>query len=263
MADKTQEDGGIHFPFPFPPYPIQKDFMAELYQVLEAGKIGIFESPTGTGKSLSLICGALTWLRDFEQKKQQEEARCLLEPGASPRPEGQDPRPAAPTTLSLGGEPDWVTQFVQRKEERELAERVREEQLRRRKREERLQQARHNAQLKQAARRRRQEEEETEALLRLSREVLAEGPGAEPLEPLEPGEEELVLAEYASDEEKRTASGADEEEDLVEEHVMKARGPGVYEGCAPRLRVHVCTQAHAPSHPRTHAPMHCSSFPVL
>lgn len=48
MANKTQEVGGIHFPFPFTPYSIQKDFMAELYQVLEAGKIGIFESPTGT-----------------------------------------------------------------------------------------------------------------------------------------------------------------------------------------------------------------------
>lgn len=48
MADENQNMGGIHFPFPFPPYPIQKDFMAELYKVLEAGKIGIFESPTGT-----------------------------------------------------------------------------------------------------------------------------------------------------------------------------------------------------------------------
>ncbi|KAB0394601.1 hypothetical protein E2I00_010951, partial [Balaenoptera physalus] len=48
MADKTEEAGGVHFPFPFTPYAIQKDFMAALYQVLEAGKIGIFESPTGT-----------------------------------------------------------------------------------------------------------------------------------------------------------------------------------------------------------------------
>lgn len=53
MANKTQEVGGIHFPFPFTPYSIQKDFMAELYQVLEAGKIGIFESPTGT---VSIYC---------------------------------------------------------------------------------------------------------------------------------------------------------------------------------------------------------------
>lgn len=48
MANKTQDVGDIHFPFPFTPYSIQKDFMAELYQVLESGKIGIFESPTGT-----------------------------------------------------------------------------------------------------------------------------------------------------------------------------------------------------------------------
>lgn len=52
----------------------------------------------------------------------------------------------------------------------------------------------------------RQEEEETERLLRLSREMLAGGPGAEQLEQLT-GEEELVLAEYESDEEKGTASG--------------------------------------------------------
>lgn len=53
----------------------------------------------------------------------------------------------------------------------------------------------------------RQEEEETESLLRLSREMLAAGTEAEQLEQLESGEEELVLAEYESDEEKRTACG--------------------------------------------------------
>nr|XP_023420025.1 LOW QUALITY PROTEIN: putative ATP-dependent RNA helicase DDX11-like protein 8 [Cavia porcellus] len=160
MADKIQESGGIDFPFPFPPYSIQKDFMAELYHVLEAGKIRIFESPSGTGKFLSHICGALTWLRDFEQKKQQEKVCCLLAPGTQPLPEGQDLLPAAPSSCPgashcprLGGEPDWVTQFVQRKEERELAEPVKEEQSRRRKQEERLQQTRHSAQLKCAAQR--------------------------------------------------------------------------------------------------------------
>lgn len=48
MTDKTQGSGDINFPFPFLPYSIWKDFMAELYQVLGAGKIGIFKSPTGT-----------------------------------------------------------------------------------------------------------------------------------------------------------------------------------------------------------------------
>nr|XP_035948323.1 ATP-dependent DNA helicase DDX11 isoform X7 [Halichoerus grypus] len=227
MANKTQEVGGIHFPFPFTPYSIQKDFMAELYRVLEAGKIGIFESPTGTGKSLSLICGALSWLRDFEQKKHQEEAR-LLETGTVPLSDGQE-QPLSlssscketPDTLRPVGEPDWVTQFVQKKEERDLVDRLKEEQVRRKKREERLQQIRHNAQLKYAAKRMRQEEEEMERVLRLSREALAAGAGAEPWE--QPaGEEDLVLAEYESDEEKGAASGVDEDEDdPEEEHVTK------------------------------------------
>ena len=52
------------FRHPYTPYAIQLDFMQKLYETLDAGKIGIFESPTGTGKSLSLICGSLAWLRD-------------------------------------------------------------------------------------------------------------------------------------------------------------------------------------------------------
>lgn len=36
------------FLFPFPPYSIQEEFMKHLYSALEEGKLGIFESPTGT-----------------------------------------------------------------------------------------------------------------------------------------------------------------------------------------------------------------------
>lgn len=60
------------FPFPFPAYQIQKQFMKKLYDCLENGKLGLFESPTGTGKSLSLICGALKWLIDHEKWRKQE-----------------------------------------------------------------------------------------------------------------------------------------------------------------------------------------------
>lgn len=55
------------FPFPFKPYSIQDQFMRSLYSVVENRKIGIFESPTGTGKTLSLMCSALKWLSDHDE----------------------------------------------------------------------------------------------------------------------------------------------------------------------------------------------------
>lgn len=67
------------FPFPFPAYQIQKQFMKKLYNCLEDGKLGLFESPTGTGKSLSLICGALKWLIDHEKWKKQELTSVIAE----------------------------------------------------------------------------------------------------------------------------------------------------------------------------------------
>ena len=49
------------FEFPFEPYQIQKDFMRNLYSTIEQKKIGIFESPTGTGSywSLDTFCTLL------------------------------------------------------------------------------------------------------------------------------------------------------------------------------------------------------------
>ncbi len=51
--------------FPFPPYPIQLGLMRRLWATLDRGHVGLFESPTGTGKTMSMIVGCLTWLEDF------------------------------------------------------------------------------------------------------------------------------------------------------------------------------------------------------
>ncbi|KAK9459158.1 helicase C-terminal domain-containing protein [Lipomyces oligophaga] len=65
----SQPDSKRDFRFPYAAYDIQNDFMNAVWDTIEEGKIGIFESPTGTGKSLSLICGAMAWLRDHQSTK--------------------------------------------------------------------------------------------------------------------------------------------------------------------------------------------------
>ncbi|XP_075066685.1 ATP-dependent DNA helicase DDX11 isoform X2 [Mixophyes fleayi] len=52
MEVNSPNSATVSFPFPFQPYPIQEQFMTELYRVLEDGKVGIFESPTGTEEQL-------------------------------------------------------------------------------------------------------------------------------------------------------------------------------------------------------------------
>ncbi|NXB78621.1 DDX11 helicase, partial [Donacobius atricapilla] len=209
------------FPFPYTPYRIQEQFMEALYGTLEAGRVGIFESPTGTGKSLSLICGALSWLRDWEEKRRQEEAR-LLALGAG----GQDkltPQQARPGSADTAGQPDWVTAFVQKKEERNMVDRLKEEQIRRKKREDRLEKIRHNVHLKYAAKRKRCEEDEAKRLLQLSKEALSQRAGEGAVDQLDHNEEELILAEYESDDEEKVVSRLeeDDDDDLEEEHVTK------------------------------------------
>jgi chromosome transmission fidelity protein 1 len=53
--------------FPFKPYPQQRDLMKSIYNCVEASSVGCFESPTGTGKSLSVICATLSW--QFQEEK--------------------------------------------------------------------------------------------------------------------------------------------------------------------------------------------------
>ncbi|KAF4139457.1 Helicase C-terminal domain [Phytophthora infestans] len=100
---------GEFFSFPYDPYSIQLELMRQIWATLEQGHCGIFESPTGTGKSISLICGALTWLTKHtdEYGLQQNDANAST---------------AATTTekLEKDAEPSWLSDFEQKSADREL-----------------------------------------------------------------------------------------------------------------------------------------------
>ncbi|XP_067011549.2 ATP-dependent DNA helicase DDX11 isoform X2 [Anabrus simplex] len=75
MNEKEALKAPDKFSFPFTPYPIQDDFMRHLYNALEEGKLGIFESPTGTAKEKNM--------EKFSRVPKMEGAS-LDEPGVDP-----------------------------------------------------------------------------------------------------------------------------------------------------------------------------------
>ncbi|XP_048205707.1 regulator of telomere elongation helicase 1 [Perognathus longimembris pacificus] len=58
---------GVTVDFPFQPYQCQQEYMTKVLECLQKKVNGILESPTGTGKTLCLLCTTLAWrehLRD-------------------------------------------------------------------------------------------------------------------------------------------------------------------------------------------------------
>uniref|UniRef100_A0A452VAM6 Regulator of telomere elongation helicase 1 n=1 Tax=Ursus maritimus TaxID=29073 RepID=A0A452VAM6_URSMA len=58
---------GVTVDFPFQPYKCQEEYMSKVLECLQKKVNGILESPTGTGKTLCLLCTTLAWrehLRD-------------------------------------------------------------------------------------------------------------------------------------------------------------------------------------------------------
>uniref|UniRef100_A0A9J7XHR3 Regulator of telomere elongation helicase 1 n=1 Tax=Cyprinus carpio carpio TaxID=630221 RepID=A0A9J7XHR3_CYPCA len=57
---------GVSVDFPFTPYPCQEDYMNKVIECLQNKVNGVLESPTGTGKTLCLLCSALGWREHFK-----------------------------------------------------------------------------------------------------------------------------------------------------------------------------------------------------
>uniref|UniRef100_A0A8D9B2P9 DNA 5'-3' helicase n=1 Tax=Cacopsylla melanoneura TaxID=428564 RepID=A0A8D9B2P9_9HEMI len=70
----SYEIGGvrIEFPFPFEAYPAQKSMMEKVIQGCNQAENCLLESPSGSGKTLALLCSVLAWQRKEKELVQQQ-----------------------------------------------------------------------------------------------------------------------------------------------------------------------------------------------
>ena len=61
---------GVTVDFPYKPYPCQIAMLGKIIKALQQSKHCLLESPTGTGKTLTLLCASLAW-----QQKEIEQIR--------------------------------------------------------------------------------------------------------------------------------------------------------------------------------------------
>jgi len=80
--------------------------------------------PRSQGKSLSLICGALSWLKGFEERRRQETAALLQEGEAVLSASTTTTTTSSASSQNSSADPDWITDFVQKKSERELVSKI-------------------------------------------------------------------------------------------------------------------------------------------
>lgn len=63
--------GGYQVSFPYKPYDTQVEYMRKAIEACENSQFALLESPTGTGKTLSILCSTLTW-------REQSNTRCQI-----------------------------------------------------------------------------------------------------------------------------------------------------------------------------------------
>ncbi|KAF4045761.1 C3HC4 type (RING finger) zinc finger protein [Phytophthora infestans] len=79
---------GIPVEFPFPPYDSQLIYMEKVLLALTSKQNAILESPTGTGKTLCLLCATLAWRRELQKKLGTNTLAPAKRPGPSLAYEG-------------------------------------------------------------------------------------------------------------------------------------------------------------------------------
>lgn len=68
---------GFAVEFPHEPYGVQLAFMSQVIKAIDHQENALLEAPTGCGKTLSLLCGALAWQAAQKQRKAAAEAAAV------------------------------------------------------------------------------------------------------------------------------------------------------------------------------------------
>ncbi|KAI9495389.1 helicase C-terminal domain-containing protein [Zychaea mexicana] len=97
---------GVTVEFPFQPYPAQIQMMSKIVKALKEKKNALLESPTGSGKSLAILCASIAW-SEYEKNRQlaEETARQVIvlddKPGDNNKNNDDDIMILSSTTTTL------------------------------------------------------------------------------------------------------------------------------------------------------------------
>lgn len=75
MDENSIDISGIKVCFPYKPYDLQKLYMKKVIEALETRQNAILESPTGTGKTLCLLCAILSWRKTMIYPKDKNKVK--------------------------------------------------------------------------------------------------------------------------------------------------------------------------------------------
>lgn len=116
LSDPASAPPPTLFPFPFTPYTVQQQLMQCIFDICRTGAhhVAMIESPTGTGKSLSIICATLHWLLDYYPTHTQTACSCHCHTTATTECKENDTSNniCSCSCATLSSEPEWVRSFA-------------------------------------------------------------------------------------------------------------------------------------------------------